>query len=633
MILKNPEKKDTIGVSCVGSGIGQSVINSLRLSRLPIKTIGFGTNPFGYGAYDCDLYDYTPNIYAPDYIERLIEKCQEYQIDLLIPGLDDETLFIARNIDKFNSAGIKTICSRESLIAVCRDKQRLGTEFTSIADVFVKNFDRETLEDGLSSGKIHFPLIAKPRSGFASREISVINSSEDLANVSKDHLIQELLLPRRDYPNYDNYMQALADNRNLQISEISIQLVYAPEGELMGRMASYNKLLNGVPIEILPFESEEVWSVIDRLTPALLKLGLRGPLNIQGRLTEQGLKLFEMNPRFTGITGLRALMGFNEVEACVKEWLGIDRGRNKLILNFNRFGMRQTADKVVPVERNMKVAALFKGINGALVKKKKTLFITGSCGYLGQNLIDKLLELNSDTFEIWAFDRDKNRMQQQFGDRLQFCFDRGDLLNGRVPLGNIDILLHCGFARPHYGNVQIADSLAFTMELFTRAAAHQVPAIINISSQSVYGLETEPPWTENTPVAPAQVYAQAKYASELFLKSLKTINNQLSFSSLRLAALAGGAPGLAEVDFLPKIVRQAYEGKSIHVVNGSQQMERLDLRDAQSALLAMLCSDPTIWRPVYNIGSGKVYQLLEIVRKVVEISSRHNGGILSDVVI
>jgi len=68
----------------------------LTVIRLPIKTIGFGTNPFGYGAYDCDLYDYTPNIYAPDYIERLIEKCQEYQIDLLIPGLDDETLFIAR---------------------------------------------------------------------------------------------------------------------------------------------------------------------------------------------------------------------------------------------------------------------------------------------------------------------------------------------------------------------------------------------------------------------------------------------------------------------------------------------------------------------------------------------------------
>ncbi len=52
-----------IGISCIGSGVGQSVINSLRLSRLPIKTIGFGTNPFAYGAYDCDAYDYTPGFY------------------------------------------------------------------------------------------------------------------------------------------------------------------------------------------------------------------------------------------------------------------------------------------------------------------------------------------------------------------------------------------------------------------------------------------------------------------------------------------------------------------------------------------------------------------------------------------
>lgn len=395
MFVKHTEKKYTIGISCVGSGIGKSVINSLRLSRLPITTIGFGTNPFGYGACDCDWYDYTPIIYASDYIDRLISKCQEYKVDLLIPGLDDETLFIARSIDKFDSARIKTICSQEALIAVCRDKERLGTEFNPIADVFVKCFDQATLEADLSSGKVHFPLIAKPRGEFASREISIINSREDLSKVSKDHIIQELLLPRKDDPNYDIYMRVISKNRNLQVSEISIQLVYTPDEELMGRMASYNKLLNGVPIEVLPFENEEVWTVVDELTPTLLKLGLRGPLNIQGRMTDQGLKLFEMNPRFTGITGLRALMGFNEVEACVKEWLDIDKGRNTFVFNYNRFGMRQTADKAVPVERNMEVSAMFKKINGDMIKKKKTLFITGSCGYLWQNLIDKLLDVES----------------------------------------------------------------------------------------------------------------------------------------------------------------------------------------------------------------------------------------------
>src|SRR5659263_193825 len=90
--------------------------------------------------------------------------------------------------------------------------------------------------------------------------------------------------------------------------------------------------------------------------------------------------------------------------------------------------------------------------------------------------------------------------------------------------------------------------------------------------------------TQSRSSAASDVYkrqAQAKYATELFLSSLKTINNQLHFSSLRLAALSGGANGLvAEADFLNKFVRNAIEGKRIKVIGGTQQIERLDIRDA-----------------------------------------------------
>src|SRR5690606_25764247 len=102
----------------------------------------------------------------------------------------------------------------------------------------------------------------------------------------------------------------------------------------LGRMASYNKLNNGVPIEIVAYENDDVWVVIDQLMPVFKEKGFVGPLNIQGRLTRNGLKLFEMNPRFTGITGLRALMGFNEVEACIRSWLSLDKG-GPLQLNNN----------------------------------------------------------------------------------------------------------------------------------------------------------------------------------------------------------------------------------------------------------------------------------------------------------
>jgi nucleoside-diphosphate-sugar epimerase len=326
-------------------------------------------------------------------------------------------------------------------------------------------------------------------------------------------------------------------------------------------------------------------------------------------------------------------MGFNEVEACVKEWLEIDKGKNTIKINHNRFGIRQTSDKSIPIERNDKVLSIYKKINGMVIKKKKTLLITGSGGYLGQNVINELLKSNSDSFEIWAFDLDKSKLKQLFDGRVQSCFDIEDLEKGRVQLGNIDILLHFGFARSHYTNSEIANSLQFTNGLFTRAVTNHVPAIINISSQSVYGQKNESLCNENTPVAPDTLLGQEKYASELLLQSLKRINNQLFFSSLRLGTISSGSSGLVEGDLLPKIVRKAYEGKTIHLRNSIQELERLDIRDAVLAFLAMLESNPIIWKPIYNLGSCKIYKLIDIVEKIVEYAERYNGGKRSEIIV
>ena len=52
------KNKYNIAIMSVGSGVGQSVTDSVRLSSLPLKTFGFGNNPFAFGSYDCDAADY-----------------------------------------------------------------------------------------------------------------------------------------------------------------------------------------------------------------------------------------------------------------------------------------------------------------------------------------------------------------------------------------------------------------------------------------------------------------------------------------------------------------------------------------------------------------------------------------------
>lgn len=621
-----------IGITCIGSGIGQSIISSCRMSRLPIQTIGFGNNPFAYGAYDCDFYDYLPSIYSEHYVDELIKRCHKYKIDLVIPSLDDEVLLLSESIEELKDAGIKVIVAGVELVRLCCDKEKMSIELNRVADIFVRSYRKADIETKLKSGDTKFPLIAKPLGGFASRGIKIIKGYADLHLIEDQHVIQELAIPWSADPNRDIYLKQIDKNINPQVSEISIQLVANEKGTLLGRMASYNKLNNGVPIEIVPYENEYVWSEIDKLIPTLHKLGMYGPLNIQGRLTDNGLKLFEMNARFTGITGLRALMGFNEVEACIKEWLNIENGCNSLQLNYDRFGVRQIADKAIPIQRNGKVKELSIFLNKTQIKTKPTLLITGAGRYLGRNLIKKLKEIG--TYEIYALDIDKSRIQSLFSSGYDVeCFDLLDLKTGRLSLGLVDTMVHCAFARQHCSDQEVADSLQFTNGIIMQAAMNQIPAIINISSESVYGLSREPLWTEELPAAPETVYAQANHASEMLVRNATQINKQTCTTSLRLATLSGGQEGLLIIDCVSKFALQAIKGEMIKIVGGSQRLERLDVRDAVNSIIFCLKTNPCDWEPIYNVGIGKSYNIVDIGKITLDIAQQYDCIGLSKIVI
>ena len=74
-------------------------------------------------------------------------------------------------------------------------------------------------------------------------------------------------------------------------------------------------LKNGNTQQAFCEKTDEIDAYIRKLT---LSLKPYGPVNFQLRLTERGPVVFEINPRFSGTTPIRALFGVNEVEAVIK---------------------------------------------------------------------------------------------------------------------------------------------------------------------------------------------------------------------------------------------------------------------------------------------------------------------------
>ncbi len=580
-----------------------------------------------YGLYECDDYAFTRSFYDEGYLDELLDLCAERNVDLLIPGHDDEAHLFARNKERIESAGVKVIAAGAELLALCRDKERMSNELNRDAPLFVRSFGKDAFFDAWARREVELPVIAKPRGGFASRGIKIILSEDDFREIGADYIVQEIAVPHEDDPQHLEYLDKLRKGINPQIAEISIQLVARQDGSLMGRMASYNKLSNGIPIEILPYDREEIWEEIDRILPKLVQCGLAGPFNLQGRFTEKGLKLFELNARFTGITGLRALMGFNEVEACLRHWLMNDDSC-QLEINSSKAGIRQTADKVIVIERNEKVRNTVVTLNGGENKRKKTILLTGSTGVIGRQLLSKLLRTR--THRIWLLNRDKEKSLAEFGDNCDRHFDWQDFENGEISFGNIDCICHLAFARPNWGNLEVTRSLESTFSLFSSAVESGVNEIINVSSQSVYGDSTFPPLDEDCPVCPATFYGQAKYAVELFLKTACT-DPSLKFTSMRLATVTGSDPRLLNYEAIYKLVYNAARFGKITIRGGDQLMDRIYVSDVTDALVKVIDSDSSKWRTVYNLGANNIRPIREVSNIIASVVNEAAKKSLVDV--
>jgi carbamoyl-phosphate synthase large subunit len=62
-------------------------------------------------------------------------------------------------------------------------------------------------------------------------------------------------------------------------------------------------------------------SVTAQCREIAIALGARGAVNIQCRLVDGVVKVFEINPRFSGTTSIRALMGYNEPDVLLRRHL------------------------------------------------------------------------------------------------------------------------------------------------------------------------------------------------------------------------------------------------------------------------------------------------------------------------
>lgn len=576
----------TVLVTCVGSGVGQSVIDSLNLKG-GYKIVGCDGNRNVYAHSYCDVFYTVSSLYSEGYINEIIGICKANNVDIVVPGHDHELTLFGSNRELFEKENIKVLVSEPTVTEISRNKKDWYDYFAPKGCKIVPTL---TVENFLKNPDYSiFPAIVKPSGGSASQGISIINNKTDLEGLNNEDIIQPYLFPEKSDANYEAIKKAVQKGDFIQKSEISIQILFDKDSKHAGTFISKNTLKNGIPIFVDPINpsSFEYIDEILKFVPILESKKVRGPVNIQGRVTPNGLYFFEMNMRFTGITGNRALLGFNEVDYLVKNFLG----KKTDPLNgyaYNKLGVRQVACSTISRTNE--------------TQQSKTLTVLGAGSTFGKKFIDSLnlngyqkvylisrkssVEKYTKTFTNSVFE-----IVPSDSSKLSSCFTQTDVLVNFV-------------SALAYEEDQIKyEAIRYIYKMMPLISKAKIPQIINISSQSVYDQNDNTCKNEKANVVMQTSYQFQKLIIEDFMSSAQAYNTNTKVTNLRLPRILDTSCS-KQVGFFGTIVSNVINKKATTISNPNNNTNLIDINDAVSAINFVIKN--TISEPVLNVSGTNI---------------------------
>lgn len=283
--------------------LGQGIFRAARRSGLGATLIAADPSPLSPMLYWADDAYIVPFASDPGFVSRLEEVIAEARPDIVIPGTDVELPVMAAARERLEREyKIRVLVSDPRVIAIADDKYRTfeflrDAGFHPPLSALPEN--PEEIEDLIA--QVGFPLVVKPRIGARSIGMSVVGGRQqlDAAVAGRTGLVVQ---------------ECVSDEANEYTSSVLVFDARAEASIVMRR-----DLRDGNTYRAFAGPYDDLNRQVKAFGEALRPFG---PANFQFRTDPQGrARVFEINGRFSGATPLRALVGFNEVEMCVRKIL------------------------------------------------------------------------------------------------------------------------------------------------------------------------------------------------------------------------------------------------------------------------------------------------------------------------
>ena len=301
-----------------GRSVGHQILHALLLADQAYDITAVDADPFSFGLYQVEKRFVVPLASAPGYVNSIVGLVRSGQIRVVIPGTEAELAVLAENREQIEAEGAVLLVNPTPVVQICANKRRLAewlvaNGFGTPRTVTAQEWSRLADEAG-------FPLVGKPAMNTGgSRNVALLRDKAEVMSYLEETAGAEILFQEYVDATEDEYTVGVCVDRDGQIID-SIVL----KRKLVGFSLGSQRMLNGRKYTLSTGYSQgfvidhpQVRAISERLA---LTLGMRGPANIQCRVVGGEVKVFEVHPRFSGTTSIRADVGFNEPDLLIRNF-------------------------------------------------------------------------------------------------------------------------------------------------------------------------------------------------------------------------------------------------------------------------------------------------------------------------
>ena len=259
----------------------------------------------------------------------------------------------------------------------------------------------------------------------------------------------------------------------------------------------------------------------------------------------------------------------------------------------------------------------------------KTILVTGGAGFIGSDLVRRILSEEPDTsvltYDLLTYAGNLDNLKSCIRDS-RHRFARGDICDrervGEL-LGSGEVSQIINLAAESHVDRSILGPKGFaetnvlgTVVLLEAAREAGIERFVQVSTDEVYGsLGSEGSFSEESPLAPSSPYSASKAAADHFVEAF---GRTFGMDVVITRCSNNYGPFQFPEKLIPLMIRNAMNDEPLPIYgDGLQVRDWIHVGDHSRALLSVLKNGES--GGIYNIGSGNERTNLDVVKSVLQV--------------